>query len=262
MEFIYKNAKINYTKSGTGPIIVLLHGFLESSSMWKFLIQAFENTHTLIAIDLPGHGKSDCLGYIHTMETFAQVVENILHHEKIAEATFIGHSMGGYVCLSLIEKNPAICSRLLLLNSTTIKDSEERVENRNRAIRLLKTHREAYIKMAITNLFAEASRDKFEVEIDALKENALSFPVQGIIAALEGMKIRKDRTQVLKNLTSPKFIIAGKEDTIMPWEEVKIIADGTNTFFYGLDGGHMSTIENRGALTEIIIKIISTKPTY
>jgi len=256
MKFIYKQAKLNYTKSGGGSALVLLHGFLESSNMWEFLIQELKNMYTLIAIDLPGHGKSNCLGYLHTMETFAEAVEAILQHEKIPEATFIGHSMGGYVCLALIEKKPTICSKLLLLNSNTIADSEERVENRNRAIRLLKTHRDVYIKMAINNLFTEASRDKFELEIETLIENALNFPVQGIIAALEGMKIRKDRTQVLKNLKMPKYIIAGKDDAIMPWEDLKTIAGQTNALFYELNGGHMSTIENRDSLTKIIKKII------
>ena len=186
----------------------------------------------------------------------AEAVEAILHHEKIPEATLVGHSMGGYVCLALIEKNPKLCHNLLLLNSNTVSDSEEKAANRDRAIQLLKTHREAYIKMAISNLFAETTRLAFEPEIEALKEMAMQFPVQGIIAALEGMKIRKDHTQLLKKQKFPKHFIAGKNDPIMPSEDLKQMAHNTHAFFYEIDGGHMSTIENRIEVLELFRKII------
>lgn len=256
MSIRYKNTPIHYTKQGKGTPLVLLHGFLESGVMWDNFIPVWSENHTIITIDLLGHGKTGCTGYIHTMEEMAEAVLAVLKHENIETAIFTGHSMGGYVTLAIAEKYPEKVSSLILLNSTPRPDSPEKQENRERSIRLIKTNRASFIGMAISNLFAENNRERLQEEINKLKTEALQFPVQGIIAALEGMKIRKDRTKVLSRFSKPKFIIAGSKDPIMPVNELREIATQSNTVFYELDGGHMSTIENPEDLKKVFGEIL------
>lgn len=252
MTFEFKSSKFNYKLQGKGKALVLLHGFLENQTMWEPFISQLSVNHTVITIDLPGHGKSECLGYIHTMEQMAEVVEAILIKESISQTKFISHSMGGYVALAFAERYPKKCSGIVLLNSTPKADSAERKENRDRAIALVKKHKEAFLSMAITNLFAEENRKKFATAILESKQTALEMPVQGIIAALEGMKIRKDRTHILKQFSKPKQIIAGTKDPIIPFDKIKNLAIDFKCSFQALDGGHMSTIENRGELLNMM----------
>jgi pimeloyl-ACP methyl ester carboxylesterase len=244
----FKTSKFDYTSQGNGKAIVLLHGFLENQTMWEPFLSVLSENHTVITIDLPGHGKSECLGYVHSMELMAEVVHAVLVNEKIEQATFLGHSMGGYVALAFAEKHPQMCSEIILLNSTPKADSTERKENRDRAIALVKKHKDAFLSMAIANLFAEENKEKFAEEIEALKKDALKMKTQGIIAALEGMKIRKDRTRLLKKLTIPKTIITGTLDPIMPVDDLKKIAFSCDCQFIVWKGGHMSTIENKGEM--------------
>ena len=58
---LYKNASFHYSDQGTGPVLVLLHGFLEDLSMWKDVADSFEHTHRVICLDLLGHGKTENL---------------------------------------------------------------------------------------------------------------------------------------------------------------------------------------------------------
>lgn len=220
--------------------------------MWEPFLPVLSEKYTVITIDLPGHGKSECKGYIHSMELMAEVVEAVLNQEKITQATFIGHSMGGYVTLAFAEKHPEMCSEIILLNSTPKADSSERKENRNRAITLVKKHKDAFLSMAISNLFAEENKEKFAAEIETLKDDALKMKTQGIIAALEGMKIRKDRTRLLKKLSVPKTIIAGSLDPIMPLESLIMVAKSCNCQLITWEGGHMSTIENKAEMLNFI----------
>jgi hypothetical protein len=75
----YRHGKVHYYKAGNGkPCLVLLHGFLENLSMWQYIIPEFSKTHTVVAIDLPGHGKTATLADIHTMELMADVVNEVL----------------------------------------------------------------------------------------------------------------------------------------------------------------------------------------
>ena len=252
MTLEFKSSKFDYRLQGSGKAVVLLHGFLENQTMWEPFIPELIKNHTVITIDLPGHGKSDCIGYIHSMELMAEVVNVVLVHEKIEQVTFLGHSMGGYVALAFAERHPQMCSEIILLNSTPKADSAERKENRDRASTLVKKHKDAFLSMAIANLFAEENRKKFAEEIETLKKDALKMKTQGIIAALEGMKIRKDRTRLLKKLTVPKTIISGTLDPIMPVEELEKIAFNCNCQFITWVGGHMSTIENKAEMLKFM----------
>ena len=74
----FKGANIYFETHGKGPAIVLLHGFLENSTMWKNLIPELSKKNKIIIIDLLGHGNSDSLGYIHTMELFAETVAAVI----------------------------------------------------------------------------------------------------------------------------------------------------------------------------------------
>ena len=93
----YKGANIFYTDEGSGKPVVLIHGFLENASMWNNLKPHISKKNRVITIDLLGHGQSDCLGYIHTMEELAETIEAVLSHLNIISSILIGHSLGGYV---------------------------------------------------------------------------------------------------------------------------------------------------------------------
>jgi len=239
----YKNIQIAFTAQGKGEAIVLLHGFLENSTMWENVIPALEKNYQVITIDLLGHGNTERLGYIHTMEEMAQTVSYVLDHLQIGKASFLGHSMGGYVALAFAELFPTRIQKLLLLNSTPLADSPERVDNRNRAIRLIKQNKDAFISMAITNLFGKESREQLKEKIKALVKEAQQLPTENIVAAMEGLKTRKDRTSVLKNFTGEKIFLAGEEDEIVPLESLQQLAKETNTQLKTFKGGHMTHLE-------------------
>jgi len=248
----YKNIQIAFTAEGKGKTIVLLHGFLESSTIWKNVVSAFKETHQIIAIDLLGHGKTEKLGYIHSMETMAETVHAVLSELKVEKASIIGHSMGGYVALAFAEKFPQQLEKLVLLNSSTVADSEERKENRDRAKRLVKQNKKAFISMAIKNLFTDENRNALRTEINALVEEAVQLPEENIIASVEGLKNRKDRTEILQLYSGEKIIIAGKNDPVVPFKEIKVIAEKTNSTFISFEDGHMSYLENEEELLKVL----------
>ena len=93
----FKEGRIAYTSSGKGRAIVLLHGFLGSASIWEQTKNALSKQFKVICIDLPGHGESDCFGYMHSMELMAQSVKAVMDKLRFKKYVLVGHSMGGYV---------------------------------------------------------------------------------------------------------------------------------------------------------------------
>ncbi|GAA4276058.1 alpha/beta fold hydrolase [Aquimarina mytili] len=245
MILAYKGIKINYNTLGKGTPIVFLHGFLENSTMWDETMHLLSNQYYCISIDLLGHGDTECLGYIHAMEDMAIAVKAVLNHLEIRNVTLVGHSMGGYAALAFVDLFPSLVLGLALLNSTSFPDTKERKENRTRAIDIVKKNPNAYTSMAIANLFAEENRSKFVKEIAGIKNQAAKTSLQGIISALEGMKIRKDRSLILKHLKIPKVIFAGKQDPVLEYVQNLKESELCKTNLIAFNGGHMSYIENK-----------------
>ncbi len=245
MNLEYKGTTIFFTDDGSGNTVVLLHGFLENSSMWTPFIPALSKNNRVVCIDLLGHGKTECLGYIHKMELMAECIKAVLLHLKIRQATFIGHSMGGYVALAFAEENTSYIKGLCLMNSTAEADSYEKKINRDRAILAVKENHKRFVKMGITNLFRPKNRTVFSEDIKKLIEQALQTRLQGIIAALEGMKIRRNREHVLHNTTFKKMMIISKKDPILNYDALINQTKNTNVIVVELPDGHMSYIENK-----------------
>ena len=102
----FQKKNIFYTDEGTGKVVVLLHGFTESQKIWKNFAKKLSAKYRVITIDLPGHGKSESPGAVHSMELMANVVFAVLKKLKAGKCMMIGHSMGGYVTLAFAEKYP------------------------------------------------------------------------------------------------------------------------------------------------------------
>ena len=248
----YKNANIFYTDEGKGTAIVLIHGFLENTTMWHKITPELSKRNRIITIDLLGHGKSDCLGYMHSMEVFAETINAVLKHLRIRKCILIGHSLGGYVALAFAEKNPQKVKGLCLMNSTSNEDDDERITLRLRANKMIQNNFTNMVRMSFANLFGEKSKTLHKDEMETSLKEALQTPIQGYIAAQEGMIIRTNRNNILTENSFKKLIIIGEKDPVLNFEMSLAEAKKTTSEFVVFPNGHMSHIENKEELIEIL----------
>lgn len=214
----FKKSKINYTDTGKGRVIVLLHGFLGSHEVWSEFVKKLSRKFRVIAIDLPGHGETPCIGYYHSMELLAQSVKAVLDKAGVRRYIITGHSMGGYVALAFAELYPENVSGLCLFNSTSYADSAEKKKEREKVIRLVKKEHRHYVTEVVTSLFAPENVPKLKVEVEKIKRIASKITKQSIINSLEGMKERKSRDLILKFAEFPVLFIIGKKDGVINYE--------------------------------------------
>ena len=253
---IYKNIKVHYSDQGKGSAIVLLHGFLENSSMWNNLIPHLIKRNRVICIDLLGHGKTECLGYVHSMDLMAETVNAVLKKIRIRRIKLIGHSMGGYVALAFCNTFPGKVKALCLMNSTSRADSDEKKTNRDRAIEAVKNNYKTFVRISISNLFKPSNRLILTKEIKEVTKEALKTPLQGIVAALEGMKNRPDRETLLSETSFKKMMIIGKEDPALDYNSLIEQTQNSDIKVVEFPDGHMSHIENIKEFTYNILHFI------
>ncbi|PQJ76725.1 alpha/beta fold hydrolase [Polaribacter glomeratus] len=254
----FKNANIFYTDQGKGTVVVLIHGFLENTTMWDKIKPELIKKNRIITVDLLGHGKSDCLGYVHSMELFAETIDAVLKHLKIRKYILVGHSLGGYISLAHAKINFAKIKGLCLLNSTSYEDSEERKKLRTRANKMVQNNFENMVKLSISNLFHQENLAAFKSEITAVKNEALQTSLQGYIAANEGMKLRENTNFVLSENNFKKLLIIGKKDPVLEYEISLEEAKKTNSELVVFPDGHMSHIENKVELIVVLKNFIKT----
>lgn len=244
-EIAFKGVNIHFEDQGKGPAVVLIHGFLESIWMWEDIAPALARRHRVISIDLPGHGQSDCIGYVHTMDEMAEAVHAVITSLKVRRVSLVGHSMGGYVALAFAEHYPDHVRKLILYQSTSRADSAWKKKDRLRAIQLIKRNHKSFVRQSIPALFRPVNRQLYREKINALKEEALKTPLQGIVAALDGMRQRPDREILLKFPPYPVHIVASDKDPRIPLEETEEQARvSEHVHLHVIKGcGHMSYIE-------------------
>lgn len=245
---------LNFEKKGNGKeTLVLLHGFMENISIWSDMEAYLSKDFTLIKIDLPGHGKSDTLAEIHTMELMADEVKQVVDRENLDQFHLLGHSMGGYISLAFAEKFPDSLKSLTLFFSTYFADDEEKKEQRIKSYRIIKDAFAHYARAGIPNLFNQNERDVLEGKIETALETALSTNNLGALACVKGMVARTDKKHILENLEAKIVVIAGKQDNAVKTDKtINSLPDRTNIKSYIVDCGHNGHWEKPGICAEII----------
>jgi len=240
----YKGIDIHYSKIGKGEALVLLHGFLHSSTMWNEYTKLWINKYCVISIDLPGHGKSDIVKDV-TINEMAKIVHKILQKEKIDIANFIGHSMGGYVGLAYFELFPKKINKLILLHSSAYEDTDLVKEKRDLSLKILDKHPAMFVRKTIEYLYSKENLIKYKAEIETSIEQAKNIGYEGYKEATIAMRDKKDRIHLL-NVENSIFIIAGEYDKVIEKEvsisQIKLLKKGSGVILKNV--AHMGFIED------------------
>jgi pimeloyl-ACP methyl ester carboxylesterase len=112
-----EGVKFHYLTAGHGPPVILLHGYAETSLMWKPLIPALAGRFTVIAPDLPGIGDSSIPAGGLDMTTAAIHVHALAVSLGIRQAEVVGHDIGLMVAYAYAAKFPAEVEKLVLMDA-------------------------------------------------------------------------------------------------------------------------------------------------
>jgi pimeloyl-ACP methyl ester carboxylesterase len=110
-------AKIHYTTGGSGPAVILLHGFAETSRMWNPILPALGERFTVIAPDLPGIGDSAASKSGTSMKTAAIEIHDLVRSLGISKARVVGHDIGLMVAYAYAAQFPSETEKLAVMDA-------------------------------------------------------------------------------------------------------------------------------------------------
>lgn len=279
-EILIAGKKIVYRITGTGKPVFLIHGFGEDGEVWNNQVEYLKERFQLIVPDLPGSGRSEMIGDM-SMEGMAEVIKSIYdvecrnpHSQKVKqspsdskvppsevfrEAVFIGHSMGGYITLALVESYWNHVSAFGLFHSSAFADNEEKIATRRKGIEFIQQKgASAFLKTATPNLFSTISKDEKPGLIDKQVATSDNFLPAALVSYYEAMIRRPDRTDILRKATVSVLFIMGKYDVAIPLEDgLKQCHLPEKSYIHILnESGHMGMLEEAGKSNLILEKFL------
>lgn len=229
---------LNYKRQGNGEVLVLIHGFLGSMDIFKDVTEDFVSNYDVIAIDLPGHDKSTIAKESYSVYDYAAAVAEVLQHEKVEEATWLGHSLGGYIVLAALEKNIAPVKRVILAYSSDSSDTEEQIEKRSKQQKqILDDGVPAFVDHVIGAFFSKNAQTE---KIEYAKQIAYKASQEGLRIALDAMKTRPNQHSTIEQTTTPILVIEGTEDKVV--KPIDTINPHVTKFF--TETGHLGMLED------------------
>lgn len=239
--------------------VVLLHGYLESMIVWDEFVDLLKDKVRVVTLDLPGHGISNVIGEVHTMEYLARCVGDAMAALGIERYSMVGHSMGGYVSLAMLDDYRDHLDNIILLSSTTSADSQEKCDRRRREIELIKAGKKNTLARLVPHAgFAPENVKRLQDYIEDISELILMTEDEGVIAILGGMIERQSRGDMLRESGIPHLFIFGRHDYYIPEEvaEEMIAEDPTARVVWLEHSGHMGFMEEPELCANAILDMI------
>jgi pimeloyl-ACP methyl ester carboxylesterase len=257
--------ELAYIDRGTGPPVLLVHGFPLDHTMWSAQIDAIAARSRVIAPDLRGFGQST-LGSADpragvSMEQYADDLAELLDILEITEPIVLaGFSMGGYIAWQFVRKYAARLRGLIQCDTRAVADTEEaRAGRLKMADHVAEWGSARVAEMMGPKLLAPRTFEQQPAVVAAVRQVVERTSPAAIAAAQRGMAARPDMTGLLPAIKVPTLIVVGAEDAISPPAEMKSISAAIpNAQFVEIpDAGHMTTMENASAVNTAMTQFLA-----
>lgn len=260
MNYGREGLTLAYDDFGTGPAVVLVHGFPLNRQMWRPQAMALTAAgFRLIAPDLRGFGESEAGAGAYSMDTFADDVVALLDHLDVRKAVIGGMSMGGYVLLNLLARHPErVAAPCFIVTRSGADDEIGKAKRAAMAEEVKKLGPQVAADVFAKVLFAEESlRSKPELVAQVAAWMQQANP-GGLSGGLWAMRDRPDSTPLLSQLETPALVIGAAEDRAMARENFDIFVDqlpqASNCLIS--DAGHMVNMEKPAEFNACLLKFL------
>ncbi len=250
-----------YTDVGTGPPIVLIHGYPFNRSLWTEQTESLNSKYRVVAPDLRGFGESDSSEGTATMARMAEDVAALMDALAIEQAVIGGLSMGGYVALAFARMFPARVKALVLADTRAQADTEEGKQTRHQqAEKALSEGMAGIADAMLPKLLTPDTVSKRPELVKRVRDMMLKTKPGGAAAALLGMAERDDQTEFISSIRVPALILVGREDAITPVadsEKMQSRIEGSRLVVIE-NAGHVSNLEQTEQFNDALLGFLST----
>jgi pimeloyl-ACP methyl ester carboxylesterase len=246
---------LDHRDIGQGVPVVLLHAFPLSGEMFLPQWTGLAKQARLLVPDLRGFGRSGVGEGPSTMETMADDVLALLDRLGIASAVIGGVSVGGYVSMALLRRDPSRVRALVLADTQMSADDAQTRANRETFAQDILAHGSAAQIPRSANLLGPNASAALRAQV---AEWISANPPAGLAAALQGMALRPDSRDILARFAGPLLVLVGQHDVPTPPAKAREIAglvQGAELVEIA-GAGHLSSLEQPEAFNAALSRFL------
>ena len=243
----------------TGLPVVFIHGFPFSKAMWKPQVEALKKDYYVITYDVRGHGSSDAGDGQYSVEYFVDDLMGLLDHLKISKVVTVGLSMGGYIALRAIERQPDRFRALVLCDTRSEADNNEgRIKRASQARAIKADGMKKFAETFLKAVFYEKTLQSNPLPVDLIKNIIEQSSPLGAAGTLIALAARTDSTPSLYNIKVPTLILVGQHDNLTPPSASHAMKEKIpNAEIHILpDAAHMSNLENTEEFNKYLLSFL------
>ena len=265
MNLTIKETTMAYDDCGTGPALLLIHGFPLNRQMWQPQLSPLADAgYRVIAPDLPGFGASELPAGGYSMDGFVDLLVAVRDALQGERAVVGGMSMGGYILMNLLERYPQrVRAACFIATKSSADDEEGRARRSAMAADAERLGANPIIKIFAELLFAPDSMHEKPELIARVTSWMRETHAKALAGGLLAMRDRKDYTPLLPSFLHPSLVLAGALDRAAAPNAVELLTKGLpNCRTKVIErAGHMVNMEQpeqfNGALIEFLKELPS-----
>ncbi|MEW9669537.1 alpha/beta fold hydrolase [Ammoniphilus sp. 3BR4] len=213
--YSYQGFQIHYTQEGEGQTIVFLHGLGGNSINWLYQRNHFKKEYQCLAVDMPGHGKSEGGEELDFYDYQAVLKELLLDQLQLDQILLCGVSMGGRVALDFAARYPDAVSGLVVADSFAGLDEEEKKRRKDIFDLIYDPNGgvERWVNTVIEQMGLDPQGAIARGFHKGILDNQLDFMYN-----LFTMLLDYDQRNLLTSISAPALIIHGERDRFIPYE--------------------------------------------
>lgn len=204
MNVVVDGLMTQYEQSGSGPVVLLLHGWGDTLDTFNSLTKSLEKSHTVVRLDLPGFGKTESPKETFTLQSYAEFVHHFTDKIGINKVdTLIGHSNGGAIAIKAISIAELEPKKLVLLASSGIRST---YKGRKKALRIAAKTAKLPTKLMPKNVQAKLKKKAYAaVGSDLFVAEHLQKTFKEVVG--------EDLLTSSAKITSDTLLLYGSDDT-------------------------------------------------
>jgi len=241
---------------GKGFPLVLVHGFLGSSKMWKPQINFFKDHFRVITPDLPGFGKSNKAKSHNSIESMANLLLSCLKEKKIDKFYLLGHSMGGMIVQEMSKKLGNKITKLVCYSTGPRGEMPGRFETVGQSRKNLKKQGlEVTAKNIAKTWFIKGENAKyFDICIKAGKQTSMETVDNALIALKNWNGVK-----TLKNIKNETLIVWGDQDKSYNFEQIQTLKQNIVNSILSIFNGcaHNVHLEKSEEFNNTVLKFLN-----
>ena len=208
MQVVCDGAIIDYSQEGTGPVLLFMHGWMDSKATWRPLITELSREYRCIALDLPNFGASEKTDTIISVDQYARCVQIFVEKLGLHDYTLVGHSMGVQIALYGVGETILQPTRLIAIGGAGVREVQKK---RKQILRVASKTVKVFVPASV--------KKRYYKVIGSDYDPGLSSTLKKVIDAM----LTTDVQEATKNIKIPTLLIYGEKDTATPPAYGKIL---------------------------------------